>query len=235
MTTANPKPQQAPEQWEPYPALEREPKDMEQLPPILDILTKLCSILTPGYHYPYHPNILIGGEIPIYYGAPDPITNRTPHLIPDCLVALAVDSNAIRRRVGYDPRQVGKPPDFVIEVASPSTRLNDSTSKRDVYQQLGITEYWRLDPTGGSLYGQAVIGERLVNGQYEQFQLLEYLNGAVGSTSSVLNLNFRWKAGRFSIHNPMTGEEYEHPSRSAQRLQQEVERLREENRRLRDE
>ena len=229
MTTPKPKTRADAKVWAPYPELPRVPQDMRQNLPIDDLQDLLRSILAPGDHYPYHPTILIGREIPIYYGEPRPRTGGPPpHVIPDCLVAFDVDTAAIWERIGYDPIQNGKPPDFVLEVASPGTRRNDSDHKRDVYRMLGVPEYWRFDPTGGRLYGQSIIGERLVNGSYRQFPLLQYDDGSEGSTSPLLNLNFRWRDQRFRVHNPTTGLEYEHP-------REEIARLREENRRLRGE
>ena len=148
-------------------------------------------------------------------------------MIPDCLVAFDVDTAAIWERIGYDPIQNGKPPDFVMEVASRRTYRNDSGHKRDVYEMVGIPEYWRFDPTGGRFYGQAIIGERLVNGRYERQPMVDY-DGSEGATSAALNLNFRWRERRFWIHDPATGAEYEHP-------QEKIARLEEENRRLRGE
>ncbi|MBV8199791.1 MAG: Uma2 family endonuclease [Acidobacteria bacterium] len=37
-------------------------------------------------------------------------------------------------------------PDLVIEILSDSTRRRDQTLKRDRYEQLGVNEYWLIDP-----------------------------------------------------------------------------------------
>ena len=37
-------------------------------------------------------------------------------------------------------------PDMVVEVLSPSTRVNDLTIKKDVYESNGIKEYWIIEP-----------------------------------------------------------------------------------------
>ena len=212
------------QQWEPYPHLEKEEKDMQQRPSEHDLTAKLMAVLTPGYHVPYHPEILIGNEIPIYYGERDPVTRQFPNIRPDILIALNVDSYAIRNRIGYDPIQNGKPPDVVVEIASPSTYRNDAGRKRDVYQMLRVPEYWRFDPSGGRMFGQAVIGEQLVNGRYERLPLLHY-DGGVGSTSPLLNLNFRYRGNElFTIHDPETGREYEHPEQENARLREELHR-----------
>ena len=227
MTTPQAKTTPATEQWEPYPHLEKEEKDMQQRVPEEDLTVKLRSALTPGYHYPQHPDIIIGSEIPIYYGERDPVTRQFPNIRPDILIALNVDAAAIWRRVGYDPIQNGKPPDVVVEIASPSTYRNDMGRKRDIYQMLLVPEYWRLDPTGGRMFGQAVIGEVLRDGQYHRLPLLRYGGIAVGSTSPMLNVNFRYQGNElFTIHDPETGREYEHPEQENARLREEIRRLR---------
>ena len=235
MTTAKPQPHRASAVWEPYPELPPEPRDMQQTPSNGYLRETLQSILTPGYDFPYHPTILIGEQIPIYYGSPGPAGGPPPHVIPDCLIALDVDTAAIWDRVGYDPIQNSKPPDVVIEVASHSTYRSDNVRKREIYRQIGVPEYWRFDPSGGDFYGQPIIGEELVNGQYRQFPLNQYDDESVGATSLVLNLNFRWREEQFRIHNPLTGEEYEHPRGQNARQQVEIARLQAEVRRLRGE
>ena len=41
-------------------------------------------------------------------------------------------------------RNVG-PPDLVVEISSPSTRRRDLTTKRELYAEFGIPEYWFID------------------------------------------------------------------------------------------
>ena len=38
------------------------------------------------------------------------------------------------------------PPDLVIEILSPSTRSRDERLKRDLYDRVGVHEYWLVDP-----------------------------------------------------------------------------------------
>ena len=51
----------------------------------------------------------------------------------------------------------------------------DATCKRDTYAAIGVTEYWRFDPTGEFFAAAAgdrrLIGERLVDGRYEPIPL----------------------------------------------------------------
>ena len=67
---------------------------------------------------------------------------------------------------GYVISEQGKPPDFVLEVASESTANIDTGAKRDDYAALGIAEYWRFDETG-EYHGARLAGDRLVQGRYE--------------------------------------------------------------------
>jgi Uma2 family endonuclease len=38
------------------------------------------------------------------------------------------------------------PPDLVIEILSPSTKYRDLRLKRDLYERVGVREYWIVDP-----------------------------------------------------------------------------------------
>lgn len=54
------------------------------------------------------------------------------------------------RRFSGVPARLDTPPDLVIEVLSPSTRLQDLNTKRDDYERFGVREYWAVDAeTGG--------------------------------------------------------------------------------------
>ncbi len=57
---------------------------------------------------------------------------------PDILVVC--DKNKL------DERGCNGPPDFIIEISSPSTGKNDLTRKFDLYQRHGVNEYWIVHP-----------------------------------------------------------------------------------------
>ena len=131
--------------------------------------------------------------------------NGNERIAPDCYIALDTDPDLVYQFPNYFIWEVGKSPDFVMEVASPSTASNDLGRKRDLYARLGVTEYWKLDPTGGELYGVSLMGERLVDGEYLPYDLNATPNGSVWSHSEVLNLDFLWDGERFDIRDPLTG------------------------------
>ena len=219
--------------WEPFPHQPPKRLDMDQALSARAPIETLRHIITPGFRYAYHPAIFVDDQIPIFYDPGTPPGRQRPVAIPDCTIALDVDTQAAHARWGYDPIQLGKPPDLVIEFASRRNYRNNLTAKRDTYRDLRIMEYWRFDATGGLRYGRPITGERLERGEYRQLPTLRYDYGVVGSTSIVLDLNFRWNGRRFTIHNPYTGVEYLHPREEIVQLSAENLRLRAEIRRLR--
>ena len=147
-------------------------------------------------------SVLVSGPTFILYD----IHNPNARIAPDCYVTLDVDAQTIVTHNSYRVWQWGKPPDFVLEVASESTASNDITSKRNIYAGIGVLEYWRFDPSGGELYGKPLVGERLVEGEYEPYKLHTAPNGDIWSHSEALNLDFYWRGERFWVKNPVTGE-----------------------------
>ena len=124
---------------------------------------------------------------------------------PDLMVAFDVDPALYLARNGYVISEQGKPPDFVLEVASRSTGRRDTIDKRVIYAELGVPEYWRFDETG-QYHGTRLAGDRLVDGQYEPIAIDELPNGSLRGQSSVLNVILRWVNGHLGWYDPSTGE-----------------------------
>lgn len=129
-------------------------------------------------------------------------TNRNCRVSPDLYVALGVDTDAIRERHGYLIWEVGKPPDFVLEIASESTARYDCAGKRDLYAEIGVLEYWRYDPTGGNYYGFPLVGERLVDGEYRPFEAHTDADGEIWSHSPILDIDIYWGNDRLRVYDP---------------------------------
>ena len=116
--------------------------------------------------------------------------------------------------------EVGKAPDFVLEIGSESTADVDLGSKRDLYAELGVGEYWRYDPTGGEFYGEPLVGEYLVDGEYRPIHLNHESDGRVWGHSEALNLDLWWEDGELRFWDPAAGRwllnlEEEHDGRIA--------------------
>ena len=62
------------------------------------------------------------------------------------MVAFDCDVARIQEYNGYSLASQPHPPQFVLEVASRSTRVVDYIEKRADYARYGVAEYWRFDP-----------------------------------------------------------------------------------------
>ncbi len=149
-------------------------------------------------HLGNYDTTIVLSEIPV---------RRTPsqtrgHRIPDLLVAFNVDRGQAVFQMGYSISDLGKPPDFVLEVASESTRNRDLGDKRRDYANFGIPEYWRFDATGGRWYGAPLAGDRLAGEEYRPIELVELEPGHIHGRSSVLNLDLCSHQGRLRWYDP---------------------------------
>ena len=170
------------------------------------IITEVAPLIASYFRGDHNTLVSTGGFI--FYDHTD--GNR--RVAPDLYVSFDVDLQGIMddSMPNYLIWRHGKPPDFVMEVASPSTASNDLVHKRLLYARLGIREYWRLDPTGGELYGQPLAGERLVDGEYRPFELHTADDGTLWSYSEALKLRIHWQPdmdvrNRFDVRDPETG------------------------------
>ena len=131
--------------------------------------------------------------------------NRVGWLVPDCIIAFGVDPEAIRRRNGYVISEVGRLPDFVLEIASESTGRADFTRKRAGYARYGVAEYWRFDASGGDYHDLPLAGDALVDGAYQPIALRHEADGVIRGHSAVLELDLCWDAGRLRFYDPVAG------------------------------
>ena len=145
---------------------------------------------------------IVLSEIPVRWTP----SQQEGHRIPDLLIAFGVDREQAVVQNGYSIRDLGKPPDFVLEVASVRTADNDVTGKRRDYAAFGIPEYWRFDPTGGRRYDAPIAGDRLVNGAYLPVEISEVEPGHLHGHSDILNLDPCWDNGQLRWYDPETGQ-----------------------------
>ena len=176
---------------------DREPEDMTSF----DHLAATGSVYHLIEHFGDPAATLVAGE---HYLAPLPDSDRSGLTVPDLMIAFNVDPAGYRVRNAYVISEQGKPPDFVLEIASPSTGRNDVGFKRDGYAALGIPEYWRFDETGEH-HGARLAGDRLMNGRYEPIAIEQLGDTVWQGHSDVLNLDLRWDNGQLAWHDPATG------------------------------
>ena len=199
-----------------------------------DTIVQMLSILKARYES--DPNILCVSQTDIIYDSNVPGSM----VAPDGFIVFGVDARHIRQiRNNYRIDEWGQTPVFVLEVASESTASRDLREKREIYARMGAQEYWRLDRRG-DIYREPLVGERLIDGEYQRFELRTDPNGDLWSRSEVLGVDFVYRVeenfGRFLLRDAATGEwlntlSQERASRKAaetrvEQLQAEVERLR---------
>ena len=172
------------------------------------------------HHFGSPDTTLVAGE---HYISAAPTTNMAGLRYPDLLIAFGVNPAAYYRSNAYIVSEQGKPPDFVLEIASRSTGHADTGAKRYDYAALGIPEYWRFDETGAH-HGARLAGDRLSAGAYHPIRIDEVEDGVLQGYSGVLNLNIRWVQGQLEWHDPATGRHI--PTFDAERSRADVERYR---------
>ena len=146
------------------------------------------------------PNTTVACRVPVRLSPSDVDDIR----IPDLLVAFDCDRGLIEERRGYALKLMARPPDFVLEAASPTTGVTDYRDKRLDYARYGIPEYWRFDPSGGDHYDVALAGDRLVDSVYEPMEVERLDDGVWRGYSETLGLHVCWEHGRLRFFDSIT-------------------------------
>ena len=180
-----------------------DPEPPEDAMQQVDTILYVMSILQARYGS--DPNTLWSRRTNIVYDS----AIRGSVVAPDGYVVFGVDARAIRRDCrNYRIDEWGEPPAFVMEVATESTATRDLTEKREIYARMGAQEYWRLDKRT-EYYGEPLVGERLVDGEYRRCEIHVEANGDIWSRSEALGVDFFFRIedgeGRFLLRDSMTG------------------------------
>ena len=104
----------------------------------------------------------------------------------------------------YRIAEEGKPPDWVLEIASPSTFKYDVGGKKDLYEAMGVGEYWVYDPQGG-MHDPRLRAWVLGPGGYEELADLERPGLEVALWSEVLGLEFHFDGKDLQMWDPVEG------------------------------
>ena len=142
-------------------------------------------------------NVYVSSNLFVYYEEGNP----RAVVAPDVFVVFGAPDHDRR---SYKLWEEPKAPDFVLEITSHSTRTEDEGTKRRVYAQLGVDEYWRFDPTGDWL-DPPLRGERLAAGRYMRLPLGASPGGSLAGRSEVLGLELVAVDGRLRLRDPTTG------------------------------
>jgi Uma2 family endonuclease len=182
------------------------------------VLIYLRSAL--DFHFRNDPNTYVPGNLMLYYEEGNPSASVSP----DVFVVKGVAKKV--RRV-YKTWEEGKAPDVAIELTSRSTRLEDLGTKRALYAELGVTEYFLYDPYQEYLR-PPLQGFHLDKGNYTPITA-----DALGKLrSQILNLDLQIVKGDLRLFDPRA-QKYLLTPLEAQETAAEVERLRAEIEKLR--
>ena len=178
------------------------------------------------------------GAVPIEAGRQQARRRYVPLVVPDVLVAFGVQ----RRRYGgsYQTWIEGKVPDFVMEVASTGTWKNDYGRKRDLYERLGVKEYFIYDARDG--HQRLTAWRANAEARYEEVRPIMHEGVGPGIRSELVGLvAFVDEAREFAWWDPdkrercRDYEEAEAQRQEAEAQRQEAVAQRDRERRKRDE
>lgn len=173
---------------------DRNPEDMTSF----THLAKTGIIEPLMLHFGNPPDLLIEGE---RFIAALPNLPAGERRFPDLLIAFNANPDLYKSNNGYVVSAQGKAPEFVLEIASPTTRENDNGEKRRFYASLGVLEYWRFDEED-SQASVKLAGERLENGEYTPLEVVPLEGGVLEGYSPALNLCLRWEQGTLQWYDP---------------------------------
>ena len=154
-----------------------------------------------SHHFGTSDTTIILSEVPIGRT----VRQRQGLRVPDLLVAFGVDHAGVIDRRGYSIEEHGKPPDFVLEVASVTTGRNDYIQKRDDYAAFGVPEYWRFDPSGGEYHDAPLAGDHLVDAVYQPIGGVQFGESSYRGHSAARGLDLCWEDGQFRWYDPGSG------------------------------
>lgn len=142
-------------------------------------------------------DVYTSGNLFIYYeqGNPEAV------VAPDVFVVFGVENS--QRRIYTVWEEGDRPPNFVLEITSKTTRSKDQGAKKGIYAFLGVEEYYQYDPTGDYLT-PTLQGLRLVDGNYLTVPTSTLSDGTMVLPSAVLSLELHLKGQVMRFYNPAT-------------------------------
>jgi len=169
-------------------------------------------------HFRDDPQVYVAADLLFYYVEGDP----KEFVVPDVFVVRGVPKG--ERRV-YKLWEEGHAPQVVFEITSPSTRREDLGTKKVLYADLDVREYFLFDPAGE--VRPPLLGFRLIGAEYQALQ--------APLVSERLGLDLRVEANRLRLYDRRTGKKLltaEEEAELREAAEAEIERLRAELERL---
>jgi Uma2 family endonuclease len=154
------------------------------------------------------------GDQFLYYEEDQPESR----IAPDVMVIFDVEPGG---RDSYKIWEEGAVPKVVFEITSPSTKNEDKKRKKNLYEKIGIEEYWLFDPKGQWIKTQ-LLGYRLKDGVYEEIK---------DSRSEPLKLELKVEGKLIGFYREDTGEKLFVPRELRENWQKAEKRAEEERKR----
>ncbi|MCY3926484.1 MAG: Uma2 family endonuclease [bacterium] len=151
-------------------------------------------------HFAGHRGCFVGQDLNIYYRRGD----RT-FVAPDVFVCFDVDPRHIQTAASYRLWDVGAPPSFVLEIASEKTYEKDLHDKPATYLEMGVSEYWRFDPSDLGLFAPILQGDRRAGDAWAPIAVGADDGGGLRGHSSVLGLDLHAEGRRLRFRDPQSG------------------------------
>ena len=176
-----------------------------------DLMVDFIQILRN--YYQNEKDVYVSGNLLMYYEKGNPRKSISP----DVFVVFGVEK---KQRNTYLIWAEAQTPDFVLEVASPSTFSKDIGEKKELYASvLAVKEYYIYDPMGQIV--PSFVGYRLIDGVYQE---IDFVNDRL--PSETLGLALGEHDGNLRLYNPRTSQWLQTPQERAKsaeaRAQQEA-------------
>ena len=155
------------------------------------------------------PDALIGADLAFLFEKGTPTAVVSPDL-------MVVPGAGRHQRNSYKLWEEGILPTLALEALSEKTWRNDVEVKPGLYRDLGIREFWQLDPIG--VLPAPVVGYRLCGGDYERIPA----SSSGGVPSDVLGVELFVDGDNLRFRDPRTGEVLPDYSQSRRELEREV-------------
>lgn len=161
-------------------------------------------------------DVYVGSNLMVF----DEPGNPRRHLSPDIFVAFGVRSGSRDLFKIWEE----KPPSFVLEITSNTTRREDERTKRQRYAQWGVPEYYLYDPRAEwvkpPLQGFSLLGRR-----YRRIPECVLPNGKRGLECKTLGLYLWLRDGELRLYEPVTDRDLPTPEEESVAREVAEERL----------
>ncbi|MDE0105208.1 MAG: Uma2 family endonuclease [Bryobacterales bacterium] len=159
-------------------------------------------------HFRRRSDVVVEGDMFLYYAEGQEDERRVrgkrvgKFVSPNVIVVLDHD---LEGRGTYKLWVEGKPPDFAMDVISPSSELRNHEEKKALYARLGIREYFLFQPDARRP-GPRLVGYELGESGYRRLGPEVGLPGAV--RSAVLGVSLRPKGAFLRVRDDRSGTDY---------------------------